>query len=89
MHLVQPAVVCSLIVSKDPQCSELRELVLKRGGLHMEMSFLGFISHLMAGSGLKELLGVIYAIAYVSPLPRTDALDRSHGDTSGTNGPDN
>ena len=27
-------------------------------------------------------------MAHDSPRPRTDALDRSRGDTSGTNGPD-
>ena len=27
----------------------------------MQMSFLGSISHLMAGSGLQELLDVVYA----------------------------
>ena len=50
-----------LIVSREPQSSDLREIVLRHGGLHTEMSFLGCICHLMAGSGLKELLGVIYA----------------------------
>ena len=31
------------------------------GGFHIEMSFLGCIGRLMKGSGLKELLEVVYA----------------------------
>ena len=50
-----------LIVSMEPQSSDLLEIVFRLGGLHMEMSFLGCIGHLMAGSGLIELLEVIYA----------------------------
>ena len=49
-----------LIVSREAQSSDSCEIVLRLGGLHMEMSFLGCIGHLMAGSGLKELLEVIY-----------------------------
>ena len=110
-----------LIVSREPQSSDLREIVLRLGGVHMEMSFLGCIGHLMAGSGLKELLEVFYAsnavvdmltgkaishavrgrmlvdaalnamliaMAYDSPLPGTDALDKPHDGTQGaTNDP--
>ena len=50
-----------LIVSRDPQSSDLREIVLRLGCLHMEMSFIGCIGHFVAGSNLKELLEVIYA----------------------------
>ena len=48
-----------LINSGEPQSSNLREIVLRLGGLHTEMSFIGCIGHLMAGSDLKELLEVI------------------------------
>lgn len=37
-----------------------RSIVLCLGGLHTEMSFLGCIGHLMAGSGLQHLLECIY-----------------------------
>lgn len=50
----------SIIVSETAS-SDLRNIVLCLGGFHTEMSFLGCIGHLMAGSGLQELLELIYA----------------------------
>ncbi len=41
--------------------SALDDIVLRLGGFHTEMSFLGCIGHLMAASGLQELLELIYA----------------------------
>lgn len=38
---------------------ELRNVVVRLGGFHL-LSFLGCIGFIMAGSGLKELLDVIY-----------------------------
>ncbi|XP_053373150.1 uncharacterized protein LOC123533634 [Mercenaria mercenaria] len=49
------------IINCQNEKSPLRKLVLRLGGFHTEMSFLGSIGHLMAGSGLQELLEVIYA----------------------------
>ena len=66
-----------LIVSREPQSSDLRELVLRLGGMHMEMSFLGCIDHLMAGSGLKELLEVIYASNAVDNMLTGKAISRA------------
>ena len=43
-------------------------IVLKLGGSHMEMSFLGCIGHLMAGSGLKDVLEVVYASNVVEEI---------------------
>ena len=40
--------------------SPIRRLILILGAFHMEMSFLGSIGHLMAGSGIKELFEMIY-----------------------------
>ena len=39
----------------------MKKVVLKLGGFHTEMSFLGAIGHLMAESGLKQVLETIYA----------------------------
>ena len=61
-----------LIVSSD-----LREIVLRLGGLYMEMSFLGCIGHLMAGSGLTELLEVIYANNAVDTMLTGKAIARA------------
>ena len=35
--------------------------MLQLGGFHTEMSFLGAIKHLMAGSGLQQLLEIAFA----------------------------
>ena len=50
-----------MITVNEPVGSKLRSIVLRLGGFHTEMSFLGCIGHLMAASGLQELLELIYA----------------------------
>ena len=50
-----------MIIMSEPPGSDLRKIVLRLGGFHTEMSFLGCIGSLMAGSGLKELLEMVYA----------------------------
>ena len=47
------------IIQSQPNGTELNQIVLRLGGFHMQMSFLGSIGHLMAGSGLQELLEVV------------------------------
>ena len=36
-------------------------MIVRLGAFHVEMSFLGSIGHLMAGSDLREVLELIYA----------------------------
>ena len=48
------------IIQSQPNGTELNQIVLRLGGFHMQMSFLRSIGHLMAGSGLQELLEVVY-----------------------------
>ncbi|XP_065915240.1 uncharacterized protein [Dysidea avara] len=50
-----------MIIVSEPVGSELKSIVLRLGGFHTEMSFLGCIGHLMAASGLQELLEQVYA----------------------------
>ena len=50
-----------MIIRSEPLDSDLRRTVLRLGGFHTEMSFLGCIGHAMASSGLQELLELIYA----------------------------
>ena len=58
-----------MIIVTEPVGSDLSDIVLRLGGFHTEMSFLGCIGHLMAASGLQELLELIYApIAVVHML---------------------
>ena len=40
--------------------SELKRIVLRLGGLHICMSFLGSIGHFMSSNGLREVLETIY-----------------------------
>ena len=47
-----------MIVENEPENSDIKQVVLRLRGLHIEMSFLGSIGRVMAGSGLQELLEV-------------------------------
>lgn len=49
------------VIRSQPANGPLHSIVLRLGGFHTEMSFIGCIGHLMAGSGLQELLETIYA----------------------------
>ena len=48
-----------MIVDSEQNDNCVESIILRLGGLHLEMSFLGSIGHLM--SGLKELLSTVYA----------------------------
>ena len=50
-----------MIIESEPEKSDLRGIVLRLGGFHTQMSFLGCIGHLMDSSGLQEMLESIYA----------------------------
>ena len=50
-----------MVIRSEPLVSDLRRIVLRLSGFHAEMSFLGCIGHVMASSGLQELLELIYA----------------------------
>ncbi|KYN23235.1 hypothetical protein ALC57_04345 [Trachymyrmex cornetzi] len=49
-----------IVLSAEPD-SELSNVIIRLGGFHLVMSFLGCIGFIMKGSGLKELLSTIYA----------------------------
>ena len=46
------------IIQSQPDGSDLKGMVFGFRGFHMQMSFLGSIGHLMAGSGLQALIEV-------------------------------
>ena len=48
-----------MVRQSEPADSDLRQVVLRLGSFHTEMSFIGSIGHLIAESGLKELLELI------------------------------
>ena len=66
-----------MIFVTEPVCSNLRDIVLRLGGFHTEMSFLGCIGHLMAASGLQELLELIYSSNTVVHILTDKAIARA------------
>lgn len=51
--------------SSDPR---LKNVIVRLGGMHTLMSFMGCIRFIMAGSGLKEVLSLIYAPVSVDKM---------------------
>ena len=49
------------VIEGQSENSPLRSIGLRLCGLHTEMSFIGSIGHLMAGSGLRDLLETVYS----------------------------
>ena len=66
-----------IIVTNEPETSDLKSVVLRLGGLHIEMSFLGCIGHVMAGSGLKEFFELVYATNAAGHMLSAKALARA------------
>lgn len=65
------------IIQTEPENSDLRKIIVRLGAFHAEMSFLGSIGHLMAGSGLRELLELIYASNAVDHIMTGKAISRA------------
>jgi hypothetical protein len=66
-----------LIIQKEPLDSPLKSLVLRLGGFHTEMSFIGSIGHIMSGSGLTSMLETVYAPTAVSHMMSGKAIARA------------
>ena len=49
------------IILNEDAASILKPIILILGGFHTAMSYLGSIGHIMEGSGLKEMLELVYA----------------------------
>lgn len=56
---------------------ELQPAIIRLGAFHTEMSFLGSIGHLMSGSGIHELLEVVYASSAVGHMLTGKAVSRA------------
>jgi len=65
------------IVNIEEPSSPLKKLVLRLGGFHTQMSYLGCIGYLMAGSGLSEALETVYASNAVSHMMSGKAVQRA------------
>ena len=66
-----------LIVACEEPNGDLQDIVLRLGGFHTEMSFLGSIGHIMVGSGLLELLELVYAQNAVGHMLSGKAISRA------------
>ena len=66
-----------MIIVSEPDGSGLRNIVLRLGGFHTEMSFLGSIGHLMAGLGLPDVLESFYASNTVVHMLSGKAIARA------------
>ena len=66
-----------MVIESQTQGSPLREIILVLGGFHTEMSFLGAIGSLMAGSGLKEAITQVYAEGSVEQMLSGKAVSRA------------
>ena len=84
-HNVQPIITFDqplwwkalMIIVSEPADSDVAKIVLRLGGFHTQMSFLGCIGHLMAGSGLLQILENIYASNVVEHILSGKATARA------------
>lgn len=65
------------VIENEPLDSDLHDVVLRLGGFHTEMSFLGCMGYLMSESGLDELLEVVYAKNAVLHMMHGKAVARA------------
>jgi hypothetical protein len=66
-----------MILKEESRESDLFQTILKLGGFHIIISFVGAIGHSMDGSGLRELLEVIYAKDTVPHMLSGKAISRA------------
>ena len=65
------------IIESEPANSDSRNIILRLGGFHTLMSFLGCIGRIMSGSGIQCLLEQIYASNTVVHMLSGKAYDRA------------
>ncbi len=65
------------IIRSQTNDNDIQHIVLRLGGFLVEMSFLGSIGHLMAETGLREVLEVVYASNSVSHMLTDKAVSRA------------
>jgi hypothetical protein len=65
------------ITSSNDENSKLSNVVVRLGGFHLLMSFMGSIGHIMTGSGLKELFNTIYALNSIKKIMAGHAYSRA------------
>lgn len=65
------------IVSGSASDPRLSKCVVRLGGFHLLMSYIGCMGYLMGGSGLKELLSTVYAPTSVEKMLQGHAFARA------------
>ena len=66
----------AIVCSQEPS-SPLKNMVIRVGGFHTEMSFLGCIGHIMTCSGLQDVIETIYAPNAVTHMISGKAVQRA------------
>ena len=69
--------IAYMVIETQPKASPLHQIILILGGFHTEMSFLGSIGSLMAGSGLKEVMSQVYAEGSIDHMLSGKAVARA------------
>ncbi|CAC5370024.1 unnamed protein product [Mytilus coruscus] len=70
----QPLYWKSVMITSGEECSNI---IVRLGAFHTEMSLLGSIGRIMSGSGLKEVLELIYAPNAVTHMLYGKAVSRA------------
>ena len=65
------------IIQEEPEQSSLKSVVLRLGGLHLQMSFVGAIGQMMSSSGIEDILSLIYAENVVPHILSGKAVTRA------------
>ena len=65
------------MVAASSSGSELSSVIVRLGGFHLLMSFMGAVGNIMGGSGLKELWSLIYAVDSVEKMLNGHAYGRA------------
>jgi hypothetical protein len=66
-----------MIIANSDYSSPNRQIVLKLGGFHTLMSFIGYLGQLMEGLGLQDLLNLVYATNTVPHMLSGMAISRA------------
>ncbi|CAC5369344.1 unnamed protein product [Mytilus coruscus] len=66
-----------MILHNEPRDGQLKSVVLRLGGFHIQMSFLRCICHTMQSSGLYELLENIYASNTIEHMMSGKSVSRA------------
>ena len=65
------------IVTSEPSDSLVSSVVVRLGGFHLLMSFMGAIGNIMSGSGIEELWQTVYGKATVGHMMKGHAYARA------------